>query len=263
MFAKRSVPLLMLVCLLVACGPAPASPTPTVTPAPPPTEAAPTEAAPTPTKTPVPTATSVPVPTAPVVDDVAETHPGGVVVENGWVQYTADPDTTGVRAPVVLSLSVPPTWWCVDYDPADVEETTSALGAGLGDDFGMIGMMLSMMASGRDGWSHLYCVTGDLQAFLDSTNTQVTVLSSRQQGFTQAIDLLSDQERSDCEVTELELSGYDTVAVWCPDEAAGRHELRYSVLLDPPWVVSLQFATMEVENRAELEAIAQTLVIGE
>lgn len=234
---------------------------PTATPEPP-TATATVEATATATATPVPptaTATATVEATATAnataapepVDggDTAKTHPGGVVLSNGWVQYTSE--TYGST-----TIAVPPDWWCIDYDPADQGKTVDAISAAANDQFGVIKMVLGLPSP-----DHLfYCLT-DLDQFVSQQESGLKVFVGLQQGFTRAIDMLKNIDRSKWEVGELTMSGYDAASYEGYETQTERYERITVALLAPPRTFNVQSYSQTQARIDEVKAIEQAIDI--
>ncbi len=218
-------------------------PTATATPIPPTV----TATAIPPTATAEATATAAPEP----IDggDTAKTHPGGVVLPNGWVQYTSE--TYGGT-----TIAVPPDWWCVDYDPADQGETVNAISAAANDEFGMIKVLLGLPSP-----DHLFYCLADLDQFILQQESGIKVSVGRQQGFTRAIDMLQEIDRTKKEVSELTLSGYDAASYEGYETQTERYERITVALLAPPRTFNVQSYSQSEARLVEVAAIEQAIVI--
>ncbi len=253
--SPQSLSILLAALLLTACSaptPQPTALPPTATPLPTPTATP----LPEPTATsdkPTTTATPPPEPTSASTAESAPTAPGA-----DWTVYSGDA-ALPPRMAASVSIAVPPGWWCVDYDPQDKSQTLAALGAGLGDQFGVLAMTFDMMTAGSSA-NFFYCVTGTIDEFIASQSTDVQIFSSTQSGYTHPVDLLAAAD--DCEIAEMTLSSYPAASSWCLDAALGRYDLFYAIMVGPTDVLHLQFHTLSTDNRATLEAIAQTVEIA-
>ncbi len=237
--------------------PIPPTATATATPIPPTATATPIP--PTATATPIPptaTATAAPATSTPTLapapaggGDTAKTHPGGVVLSNGWVQYTSEQygGTT---------IAVPPDWWCIDYDTADQDKTIDAIAAAANDQFGMIKMLLNMRPP-----DHLFFCLSDLDKFIAQEESGVKVFLSLQAGFTRAIDMLQDIDRAKWTVSELSISGYDAASYEGFQAKTKRYERNTILLLTPPRTFDVQSYSQTQARIDEVKAIEQTLVI--
>lgn len=188
---------------------------------------------------------------APVVvgGDTAKTHPGGVVLPNGWVQYTSEiyGGTT---------IAVPADWWCIDYDPADQGKTVDAISAAANDQFGILKTLLGLPSP-----DHLFYCLADLDRFMSQQESGIKVFLGRQQGFTRAIDMLKEIDRTQWQVSELALPGYDAASYEGFDARTQRYERITVLLLTPPRILNMQSYSQSESRLADAEAIEQAIVI--